>query len=109
SQQEADYRVDDAEEDDVGSISGEVVDTFGQNIFEIGDVDMANLWERRLAALLGPDPGAARRSDDHTGKFELIGGPRDGVADSHVRSSRTARPRGRGATRVRKTRSDHRP
>src|SRR5208282_6136822 len=86
---------DDAEQDDVGSVGGKVIETSGQNISEIGYSNGADLREPGVE-IFGRDPGAACRADDQPGKLELIGCPLDRVSDGHLRSSRTAGSRAAG-------------
>src|SRR6516164_840167 len=95
-QNEADDRVDDTEEDDVGPVSSEVIETSGENLPQIGYTNAADLRERSLDILFGPDTGSASGPDDQTRKLDLICCPLDGVSDRHVCSSRTASSRPAG-------------
>src|SRR5215472_13305941 len=88
--------IDNAEKDDVGTVSREVIKASGQNIRKIGYPDPPDFRPRWLQFLFNPDPGAARRSDDRARKLDLIGCPLDGVPDRHVCLSRTAGPRAAG-------------
>ena len=86
-QRQADNRIDDAEEDEIGPVGGKIIEAVGHDIAELGDANSANLGGPDVE-LLGPDPGAACRPDQ-PGELDLICCPFDGVADRHVRSSRT--------------------
>src|SRR5260221_5842037 len=83
-QEQADNRIDDAEEDDIGPRYAEIVETPRKDIAEIGDDDAADR-QRRMPIRRSAAYGATCPDHGNTGEPDLIVAPFDGIADLHAR------------------------
>ena len=90
-QDQADQRIDQAQQNDVGAAFREVGEPARQRVPEIGHFDPPHGRRRGIARLLGAMDETAGLLDGMPGELELIEGPFNGIADisGHVRSSRT--------------------
>src|SRR5581483_227168 len=78
-QEQADDRIDDADEDHVRAVCAEIVEALRQGIAEIGDGDAAHIGRRCRAT-----HAATCRANRRCGEPDLIVAPFDGIANLHA-------------------------
>lgn len=77
---DADNRVDDDKEEDVGAIGAEIAPGALENFAEIADLDLPHMW-RRAGILMRPVGGLAQRLDRFGAVPDLVPAPFEGIAD----------------------------
>ena len=86
-QHQAEDGVDDAEEDDIGAVGGEIVEPFGERLPQVAQPDAPDRRRRGLRLRRGGD-GAPGRVDGVSRQPQLIDAPFDRISDRHGRFSR---------------------
>src|SRR4051812_48687301 len=97
---DADHRVDEAKEDDVGPIRLEIFEASHQGVPEVDGLDAGHRGQWRTLALLASPQGTTQRCYGQSRKRDLIPSPLYGVSDmvlaGHHRTSRTSSTRAAG-------------